>query len=427
MAYLESQIKDIVNDSVNEALGAAGLKQLDTGDFVSMGKALGSHNLYEGFFSALANRIVKTVYFVRTYEANDRRVLRDEHEYGAFIQKVYYSLPDAVDNPTYDIPDSDTGLYTQASPYDVATTVPVSALIFGGKGTWSIEIVRPLDQIKSAFLEYSSMASFIDGIYVTVENAFKLEEERLVALAVNTAMVEALTGGFASMEINKVVKNMRKMSKVYNKAGYPTFTDREKLVVEMLSHFVSASEMYLQSDTFHNELVALPNFEDIPFWQASGDAFGFSDCSAINIKTGSTTLNQGGIISFIHDIENVAAYFGERRSWEMVNPRSDVVIHGEKAVKGFAVDNHANAVVFYLAAAGTASLAAISHGSATLSSTKAYRGQTITVTATPSSGYHVKSVKVGDDDLVKVSDTVYSWKCLSDGNIEIAVTMEADS
>lgn len=456
MAYLQSQIKDIVNDSVNEALGTKGLSQIETTDFVSMGKALANYNLYEGFFSALANRIVKTVYFVRTYEANDRRVLRDEHEYGAFIQKVYYELPEAVDNPTFQIPDAVTGLYTQQSPYDVSATVPVSTLIFGGRGTWSIEIVRPLDQIKTAFLDYSSMASFIDGIYVTVENAFKLEEERLVALAVNTAMADALSGGiarnllaqyneefnksytaeealatpdflrFASMEINKVVKNMRKMSKVYNKSGYATFTDREKLVVEMLSHFVSASEMYLQSDTFHNELVALPNFEDIPFWQASGDAFGFSDCSAINVKNGDMTIAQGGIISFIHDIENVAAYFGDRKSWEMVNPRSDVVIHGEKAQKGFAVDNHANAVVFYLAAAGTASLASVTHGSATLSSTATYRGQTISVTVTPDSGYHVKSVKVGDENLTKVSDTVYTWKCLSDSNITITVTTEAD-
>ena len=457
MAYLQAQIKNIVNDSVNEALGTKGLSQLDTSDFVSMGKALANYGLYEGFFSALANRIVKTVYFVRTYESNDRRVLRDEHEYGAFIQKVYYELPEAVDNPTFQIPDADTGLYTQKSPYDVSTVVPVSTLIYGGKGTWSIEIIRPIDQIKTAFLDYASMASFIDGIYVTVENAFKLEEERLVALAVNTAMADALSGGiarnllaqyneefsksytaeeamatpdflrFASMEINKVVKNMRKMSKVYNKAGYATFTDREKMVIEMLSHFVSASEMYLQSDTFHNELVALPNFEDVPFWQASGDAFSFSDCAAINVKNGSTEVSQTGIISFIHDIENVAAYFGERKSWEMVNPRSDVVIHGEKAQKGFAVDNHANAVVFYLAAAGTASLAAITHGSATLSSTKAYRGQTITVTCTPSDDYHVKSVKVGDVSLTKVSDTVYTWRCVSDEDITITAVMEADA
>ena len=33
----------------------------------------------------------------------------------------------------------------------------------------------------------------------------------------------------------------------------------------------------------------------------------------------------------------------------MFNPRSEVMIHGEKAEKGYAVDDHANAVVFYMA------------------------------------------------------------------------------
>lgn len=136
MAYLVSQIKNIVNDSVKDALGKNyGITKVDSTDVVSLGKAIGSYDAYEGFFGALVNRIVKTVYFIRTYEGNTRSVLRDEHEYGAFIQKVYYDLPEAVDNPTWNIPDSATGLYTQASPYDVNATVGVSSLIFGGKGT----------------------------------------------------------------------------------------------------------------------------------------------------------------------------------------------------------------------------------------------------------------------------------------------------
>ena len=138
MAYLVSQIKNIVNDSVKDALGKSySPTKLDSSDVVSLGKAIGSMNLYEGFFGALVNRIVKTVYFIRTYEGNTRAVLRDEHEYGAFVQKVYYDLPDAVDNPTWQIPDSSTGLYTQASPYDVNASVGVSSLIFGANTFYS--------------------------------------------------------------------------------------------------------------------------------------------------------------------------------------------------------------------------------------------------------------------------------------------------
>lgn len=381
MAYIVSQIKNIINDSVKDALGKTnGVTQVDTTDVVSMGKAIAQYNLYEGFFGALVNRIVRTVIFVRTYEGSNRSVLRDEHEYGAFIQKVYYTMPDAVDNPTWDIPDGN-GDYKQASPYDVEGTVSISALIYGGKGTWSIEIVRPVEQIKTAFMDESSMMSFIDGIYLTVENAFKFEEERLVAQAVNTAMASVIDNGrarnllaeyntkysqnltvdtalvsadflkYASKEINRTIENMGKMSTIYNNGGYNTFTSKDNMVVELLSEFATATDMYLQSDTFHEELTKLPNFERVPFWQSSGQTFDFDDCSKIDIDHDDFTdaVTQGGIIGFVHDIENVACYFGSRRSWEIFNPRSEVIVHGEKAEKGYAVDNNANAVVFYIA------------------------------------------------------------------------------
>lgn len=386
---LVKQISQLVNDAVKDALGKnANLTTLDTTDVVSMGKLISQYDAFEPFYKSLTNRIARTVYFVRTYEGKTRSVLRDEHEYGAFIQKVYYTMPDAVDNATWAIPDAQ-GNYHQASPYDVEGTVAVSSLIYGGKGTWAIEIIRPVEQIKSAFTSPSEMASFIDGIYVTIENSFKLEEERLTALAVNTAMASALEGGkarnllaeyntqhtngtltvaeclenldflkYASKEINLTIDNMGTMSTVYNKAGYATFTTKENLVVEMLSHYASANDMYLQADTFHNELTKLPNFEKVPYWQSSGEKFGFDSCSAIKVKhndlisekNATGVVEQGGIICFVHDIENVAAYFGNRRSWELFNQRSDVMIHGEKAEKGFAVDNHANGVVFYVAA-----------------------------------------------------------------------------
>lgn len=389
MAYLTQQISSIVNDSVKDALGkSASITNLESSDIVSLGKAIANYEAYEGFYKSLVNRIVKTVYFVRTYEGSNRSVLRDEHEYGAFIQKVYYDMPNAVDNPTWSIPQEDVSgtTYGQASPFDVEGTIAVSALIYGGKGTWSIEIIRPIGQIKSAFLSPADMSAFIDGIYTTVENAFKLEEERITALAVNTAMASALEGGksrnlldeynvannetltakqamqdanflkYASKEINRTIDNMGVMSTAYNKAGYATFTTKDNMVVEMLTEFASASDMYLQADTFHNELTKLPNYEKVPFWQNSGKTFDFDDCSSIAIThddlvsddNESGEVEQTGIIAFVHDVENVACYFGNRRTWEMVNPRSEVVIHGEKAEKGFAVDDHANSVVFYM-------------------------------------------------------------------------------
>lgn len=382
-----TQIPSIVNDAVADALGkSATLNDLDSTDIVSMGKAISAYDAYEGFFKSLVNRIVRTVYFVRTYEGSDRKILRDEHEYGAFVQKVYYSDVEASNNPTYDYSGSQ-GAFVEQSPYGVTQVVTVETKIYGGKGTWTLEIVRPIPQIQTAFTSEAAMLAFIDGMYMYVENQFKLEEERIVALAANTSIANCIANGlarnlldeynvahssatltvaqalesadflkFASKEISRTIENMRKMSTVFNVDGYETFTDKENLVVEMNTEFAKATDMYLQADTFHNDLTSLPGYTSIPFWQGSGKAFAFADTSSIDIihddfitETNLTgEIKQSGIICFLHDIENVAAYFGRRRTWEMYNPRAEVINHGEKAEKGFAVDSHANSVVFYM-------------------------------------------------------------------------------
>ena len=424
MAYDVSQIYALVNDAVEDALGeTAGTQKLETTNFVSLGKQLSSMGLLEGWFGALAKRISKTIYFVRSYEGKRRSVLRDESEWGAFIQKVYYEMPTASANDSWvDKPDQ-YGAYKQASPYDVETSIEVSSLIFGGKGTWTVEVVRPLIQIKNAFLSEAAMFSFVDGIYVTIDNSFKLEEERVEALAVNTAMAfslsrgkarnvlndynmlhddnvitmaEALTNAefhrIASKEIGDLIENMKVMSRAFNVKGYATFTPEDKLVVEVLAKYASAMDVFLQADTFHNELTKLPNFEKVAFWQSSGKNFDFEDVSSISIEHddlqeedvyASDYVTQNGIIAYVHDIEACACSFYDKRTWEMVNPRSEVLIHGDKAEKGYAVDPNANSYVFYLA--DTNPITVSGDSSAVLKYNHAYGGVTnhITTAKTP--------------------------------------------
>ena len=390
MAYIAQQIKTLLNDVIEDLTGqSAAIQDIDTTDLVSMGKAISNMDLLEGWYGKLVNRLAKTVYFVRVYDPKRARsILRDEHEYGAFVQKVYYTAPDFVDNPEYGIPSS--GSYTQHSPYDVSAVVAVDAKIFGGQGTFALEIIRPVDQIRSAFLSDSEMMRFIDGIYLTIENKLKLAEEALVSTAVCTAMAADINGGnvrnllteyntlhandtgftaltaaqaltdadflkFASKEINQLISYMEDMSTAYNVNGYMTFTDRDNLVVEMLADAAAAFDTYASADTFHNELIALPRYEKVNKWQFTGQSGkGFDNLSSIDIihddfKTQANPtgeIAETGIIAFVHDIEHVAAYFGHRRSWEKYNERDDIYIHGETARKGYAVDLNANGMVF---------------------------------------------------------------------------------
>ena len=119
--------------------------------------------------------------------------------------------------------------------------------------------------------------------------------------------------------------------------------------------FNAFSEIYLQSDTFHKELVELPRFEPVPRWQRLDNSVTqtFEDVSSIKVEhddiNSGTAIAQSGIVCFIHDVEHVAAYFGHRRTWEMYNQRQDLYVHGDTMRKGYAVDGHANGLVFVVA------------------------------------------------------------------------------
>lgn len=397
MAAIIQQIAPIVNDAYKDAIGEnAQLTVLDTSDFVSMGKNLGngetmdSAAMYESFFASLANRLVKTVYAIRVYTARTRGILRDETEWGAFKQKVHYDVVDAVDNPAFDIPDRSgaTPDYTQVSPYDVKTSIKIKSLLFGGQGTWSIEIVRPIAQIMTAFTNAAEMASFIDGIYTYIENSMQLEVEAVENAAANTGIATAVLNGkarnllmeynaldtttttvtaaecmsnpgflrYAAKEIRMVTKYMGRMSRRFNAGNMPKFTPEDRLVVEMLQDFVSSSEVYMQSDTYHRELVELPRYTPIEFWQGSGVDFDFADISAIKIQhdnfvstdnqTGTVKVN--GIIAFLHDVDAIAANFGEAYDWEQPNVRQRVVNVGRQMRKGYGVDPNENMFVFFV-------------------------------------------------------------------------------
>lgn len=377
-----NQIPTLVNDAVKEALGAGTGANLETTDIVSVGQALSLANAYDKFYGALLDRMIKTEYMIKVYKRKNRKVIRDEHDFGGFIRRVYYGTIDAVNDPTFEIT-SDQENYAQASPYDVENTIPVSTLVFGVKGVWSYEFIRPLEVIKTAFLGQSEMDAFLSGLQIEVENEMESAMEALEALAINTAIAQTLvstkatqkrnllaeyntahaTAAFTTVaaalespefhrfcvkEINKVINGMKHRSTLYNNAGYRTFT--ETPVIEMLQEFVSNNEIYLQSDSFNANLVSYgDNYIPVDYWQEQSTDF--AKASKINIShddISNSAVAQSGIICVIRDEDKVAAEFGNRRSYQKFNERSEVMIQMEKASKGYAVDDHMNCVVFYL-------------------------------------------------------------------------------
>ena len=394
-----TQIYSIVNAAVSDFLGSTAVRVKDTTSFVDLGRTLADlstesdpYHGYDAFFGALVGRIAKTEVFTRLYEKANRKVLTDYHEFGAFVQKIYLSVPDASANTTWSVSNGQNPpTITPSSPYDVSNTVAVSSMIYGKFGTWTVEINRPTRQIKGAFINEASMQAFIDGIYIQIATDLNVQLEALENLAVATAMANAIENGQATNLLqvynagqvtqisvsqamvsadflafaNKTIDNMRgfmkKPSKCFNSEKYMTFTPEDKMVCECLTDFASASKFYLEANSFNANLVAMQGYNEVPYWQAPGkDAPSFADCSKIIVKNSDVAMttdnppvakeiSQSGILCVLRDEDAVKAYFGDRRSWEIVNPRDETIVHGEKADLGFGVDPYANCWVFYIA------------------------------------------------------------------------------
>ena len=397
-----TQIYSIVNAAVDDFLGSYDVRAKDTTSFVDLGRSLSEihdpDNPYaglDGFYGALAARITKTEVFTRLYERANRGIITDYQDFGAFVQRVYAEIPSATNNPAWQISNGQNPpTISSKSPFDVTNTVNITTALFGKRGTWSIEVKMPYHQIKEAFLNEASMQAFIDAVYIQIATSMNIEMEALENLACNTAIAMCLKNGkktnllqvynqeMASQGVsitaaaalknkdflaycNKAIDNLRgyfkKPSRKYNVAGYATFTGEDKAKLDVLTEFASASKFYLESNVYHNELVAMKGYNEVPFWQGEGDGAGydFTESSKIKIKntavyadadTGEAIeVSQGGIIAFLRDEDMVKAYFGNLYSWEVANVRERATNHGEQAETGYAVEPHTNGWVFYIA------------------------------------------------------------------------------
>lgn len=380
MAFTVNQIHLMVNDAAKESLGDKAIAVKDTGTLVSLGEQVfDSSKDKEAFYKTLTNRIGRTVIAIRQFEIANRSVMRDEMEWGVIYQKISYKLRTAVENPSWNTT-------TQADPFDVEPQTEVVQKLFSVMGTYSYEDSIPDYQLYTAFSGESQMGAFISGIYTNMYNALKLAEANTANLAVNTYMAGALKSTkptmarnllseyntkytktltveaalvdidflkFASKEINDTVKEMQAPSSIFNAEGVPRQTTKDKMVVEVLGKFASATASYLQADTYHKELVELPRYEEVAYWQAPGTSYAFADVSAIDVQhakiADGAEVKQSGIIAFVHDYDAVASVIYRRRSNSIYNPRAERFNIFEKADKGYAVDLSENGVVFYLA------------------------------------------------------------------------------
>jgi len=243
--------------------------------------------------------------------------------------------------------------------------------------------------VKSAFNSATELNSFISMLVTSVQNAMTVNLDNLISRTVNNmtaytinnananravnllALYNAQTGStlttqkalttpdfikFANQQIMLTQGRFSKLSTLFNIGGKQKFTPAAEQHLILLDDFATSSKVYLESETYNENLVQLANFETVPYWQGSGTSYSFSDTSTIDVSiTISGTpkeVKQSGIIGLLFDTNALGVSCMNQRVTSAYNARAEFYTNFTKFDAGFFNDLNENFVVFYIADQG---------------------------------------------------------------------------
>ena len=130
---------------------------------------------------------------------------------------------------------------------------------------------------------------------------------------------------YASLKMKLTAERLTKISKLYNLGGKARFTPKDYLHIIMLSEFKEGAGTYLYdaNGQFNTENIRLMDAETVPYWQGSGTTYSFADTSKINVKNGTTEVEQGGILAVMFDRDALGVCNEDRRVTTAYNAKGE--------------------------------------------------------------------------------------------------------
>ena len=193
------------------------------------------------------------------------------------------------------------------------------------------------------------------GTTVKAVNLLYMYNQRFgKTLTADEAMTEPAFIRFAAFQIGLYSDRMTRMSTLFNAGGMQRFTPRDLQHIVYLSEFVRAADVYLQSDTFHDNFTRITDGESIPYWQGSGTDYALASTGQINgipvseaAKETPTPVVVKNVLAVIFDRDALGVANFDRRVTTQYNAKAEFTNYFYKQDAGYFNDLNENFVVFF--------------------------------------------------------------------------------
>lgn len=371
------QVATFVNQALQEAVTNATPLAEDLSNVVDMGTAVFNANAVDNYVKSLVDHIGRVIFVDRAYRGRAPKVLMDAWEYGSVLEKISMETPEAVENPTWNLQDG------QVYEQDKFSAPSITVKFFNSKTTFEVPISITDRQVRESFSGPEQLAGFISMIYTTIENSMTRAMDALIMRAITNFIAATYDGSegrtvidlktgylalhpditsstytlnvalhdpeflkYAGETIRLTTKLMGTMSRIYNQGGKDRFTPAEDLHLILLTDLVSATSAYLESSTFHKELVALPLFEEVPYWQANGELTSRSMINVEKLGNGSEVSVETYVLGVMFDRNALGVSNWNKRTTSHRNNHAEFENLWYKNDAGFFNDLNEQFVVF---------------------------------------------------------------------------------
>ena len=348
MAINNNQAAEVIKAAFKQATGSTALDTLDLEGIIDAGKFGEFTPEKEPFTKALIAVLTKNWFTDSSYRSQYKDPFYEDAErFGAIIQAISIEVPEVTESHAWKdfspVVDPSTGEVTYATAGIYNVYVPVVDTKYYTKSiSWELPIAITNEQWDVAFDNTSEALSFVSYVLMCVDNAIVIHLENMnnasrndfIAEKVNYATTQGATGVHVINLVEEYQKSqaepadmtaeaylnstdallngievlmnhidlLRKPTRIYNTEQKLRFTPDERLVVQVLSQYENRLNVVGRSNIYHDELVALPGHEKIPYWQAPGLVNAFADVANINVKTASgDSVDVDGVVAFVAD------------------------------------------------------------------------------------------------------------------------------
>lgn len=380
-----NQIYSVLNDINQQMWGEDALDVHDLSGIVSMGKTvLSSSTMTDKFFNTLVDRIGKVIIRRLDMELDFPKLMMNEYNFGCVLQKISIDLFGVKNNTDWETGDPNF------SPSLLEIYPPsIHQVFFTDSDTWEIRKSLPNSILSTAFTGATEMGNFFTAVTAAMVDSMTLCINNMSRTAINNFIAEKIknTNGvvniadlyntaysstpvsdveealrtpaflrFASNIIRRYFKYISMPNVNYNVAGLVRATQRNNCHFLANTLFVAGLETFLESDTYHNEMVSLDGFTEVAWWQANkgqSDLDAPADVTSIEVIPSSeagqlspTAVQQSGIIAVLADRQAIAIGLNKRRSAAFNNVMDDVTTVKMSATVQYINDLSENGIIF---------------------------------------------------------------------------------